>query len=170
MKRLFAVLCVLLWVSSSVLVAGEGQKTTYGAGVTLDTPVAIGTLIQDPDTYVGKPVRIDGVVTSVCKKRGCWMQVTDPDTGNGIRMKVEDGAMVFPLEAMGQKASAEGIFRAIKLTPEQVEKMSSSLSDQHAKEHSAKDGADHKEGESCKPKPIQDTIFQLEGTGAIIYG
>ena len=101
--------------------------------------VAVETLLAAPDDYLGKTVRVDGVITGVCKKRGCWMQVTDPETGNGVRIKVDDGVIVFPYEAMGKKASAEGVFEAIALTPEQVEARAA----QQAAEHQ------HAEGESC---------------------
>jgi len=61
-----------------------------------------------------------GVGWAVCKKRGCWIQVSDPDSGKGIRIKVEDGVIVFPLESMGHRASAQGAFTAILLDRQAV--------------------------------------------------
>jgi hypothetical protein len=160
----------------TVLPAGAGGDTTeYGTGLTLDAAVPMETLLASPGEYLGKKVRVDGVITGVCKKRGCWMQVTDPDTGDGVRIKVDDGVIVFPYTAMGKKASAEGVFDAITLTPEQVEARAA----QQAAEHT------HAEGESCDkadPKkdgsgagagcdaPVQDNrIFMIRGTGAVIH-
>jgi hypothetical protein len=170
MKRI-AVFTLFIALSVAPLaLAGDG--THYGDGVNIDAAVPVETLLGSPDDYIGKAVRVDGVITGVCKKRGCWMQITDPDTGNGVRIKVEDGVIVFPYTAMGKKASAEGVFDAVNLTPEQVEARAA----QAAAEHT------HAEGESCDktdPKeegagcdaPVQDNrIFMIRGTGAVIYG
>ncbi len=119
MRRVMTITFALAFLAT-VPVFGGGDAAEYGDGVTIDKAVAVETLLASPDDYVGKTIRVDGVITGVCKKRGCWMQVTDPDTGNGVRIKVDDGVIVFPYEAMGKKASAEGVFEAIALTPEQV--------------------------------------------------
>ena len=101
------------------------------------------------------------------------MQVTDPDSGEGIRVKVEDGVIVFPYESMGHRAAAEGIFEAIKLTPEQIAARAEA-----AKAEAA--GHAHPPGEPCDTEgstsakagcdaPVQqDTIYVLRGTGAVI--
>ena len=119
MQRIAVVTLVL--ALCVVLPAAAGEGTDYGKGVHLEEAVPVETLLTSPDDYLGKTVRVDGVITGVCKKRGCWMQVTDADTGKGVRIKVEDGVIVFPYTAMGKKASAEGVFDAIQLSPEQVE-------------------------------------------------
>ncbi len=169
MKRVAAITLVLALSVVATVIAGE--STDYGTGVAIDTAIPVETLLASPDDYLGKAVRVDGVITGVCKKRGCWMQITDSETGNGVRIKVDDGVIVFPYTAMGKKASAEGVFDAITLTPEQVEARAA----QQVAEH------DHAEGESCDkadPKeegagcdaPVQDNrIFMIRGTGAVIY-
>ena len=129
-------------------------------------------LLGEPETFVGKKVRVDGVITGVCKKRGCWIQVTNPDTGEGIRIKVEDGVIVFPYAAMGEPVSAEGIFEAVALTPEQVAARAARQEQQPAS-HS------HPPGEPCEKGlpgktgcdvPIQDnTVYLIRGTGAVIH-
>jgi hypothetical protein len=97
------------------------------------------------------------------------MQLTNPDTGDGIRIKVEDGVIVFPYTAMGKHASAEGVFEAVPLTPEQVAARRAQLESQ---------GHDHAQGEACdKGAPARagcnapvhdDRIYLIRGTGAII--
>ncbi len=158
----------------AVLSAAADDPTSYGDGVTLDRAIPVETLLSSPDDFLGKKVRVDGVITGVCKKRGCWMQITDPDTGNGVRIKVEDGVIVFPYEAMGKKAAAEGVFDAITLTPEQVEARAA----QHAAEHTSagsepcdKEGARDGSGEGAGcDAPVRDNrVFLIHGTGAIIY-
>ena len=169
MRRVMTITLALAFLATVPVFAG-GDSTEYGDGVTIEQAVAVETLLASPNDYLGKTIRVDGVITGVCKKRGCWMQVTDPDTGNGVRIKVDDGVIVFPYEAMGKKASAEGVFEAITLTPEHVEARAAKQAAEH----------EHAEGESCDktdPKnegagcdaPVQDNrIFMIKGTGAVI--
>lgn len=157
MYRIVALFIGLIFTALPAVGAdAEGKK--YGAGTTLEKGVAITDLLAKPADFVGKQVRIDGVITEVCKKRGCWMMLTDPASGKGLRIKVDDGVIVFPIEAMGKKASAEGVFEELKLTPEQVAA--------HAKEEAAEQG---KPVDEVAPKAEGETIYQLKGTGAVIY-
>jgi hypothetical protein len=168
MKRL-VLFAGIMMIWASVAIAGDAETISYGDGVSLSEAVPIPQLLAEADDYVGEKVRVDGVITGVCKKRGCWMQLTDPETGQGVRIKVEDGVIVFPYTAMGHRGSAEGIFEAVKLTPEQVEAREAQ---RHAKHE---DGA----GEPCEKEtparaagcdaPVQeDTIYLIRGTGAVI--
>lgn len=172
MRRAVAAV-VIVMASVGLAEAGDLAGTSYGAGVTISEAVPIPTVLATPDDYVGKKVRVDGVITGVCAKRGCWMQVTDPDTGQGLRVKVEDGVIVFPYESMGHRAAAEGVLEAIKLTPEQIAARAAAAAE-------AAKGHDHAPGESCdRPESTaakagcdaevqQDTIYVLRGTGAVI--
>ncbi len=160
-RRVLSLVVVTAIVGMPVL-AGEAKK--YGAGVTLDAGVSVGELLAAPEKFVGKKVRVDGVVTAVCAKRGCWMMLTDPEREQGIRIKVEDGVIVFPMEAMGHKASAEGIFEVV-----------SPAGEEHADaQHAAHAGGEHASGgASCadqeKAAKKASVTYQIAGTGAIVY-
>jgi hypothetical protein len=91
-----------------------------------------------------------------------------------VRVKVEDGVIVFPYTAMGKRASAEGVFDAIVLTPEQVEARAAAqaAAHEHAEGESCdkngkKDGSG--EGAGCDAEVREDRIYMLRGTGAAIY-
>jgi len=176
MKRAICVVWSLLILAGGIAIAGD--STVLGDGVTLDKAVAISEILAKPDDYVGAKVRVDGVVTGVCKKRGCWMQVTDPESGQGIRIKVEDGVIVIPYTAMGHKTSAEGVLEAIKLTPEQLEQIKA----QHEakargeatdcdseKPAEGKDAKTAKKDTGCAPEVQGDMLYMISGTGAVIY-
>jgi hypothetical protein len=172
MRRTVAAFVIGLAVAG-LAVADEIKGTTYGEGVTNAEQTPIATLLAKPAGVVGQKVRVDGVITGVCEKRGCWMQVTDPDTGQGVRIKVEDGVIVFPYESMGHRAAAEGMFEAVKLTPEQVAARAEAAK-------KAAEGAAAAVGEPCEKAgepavkagcdaPVQnDTIYLIRGTGAVI--
>ena len=170
MKRFLILSAAIMAVVSVPALAGDGVGT-YGDGVTLSEAVAIDTLVANPDEYVGKTVRVDGVITAVCKKRGCWMQVTDKDSGNGVRIKVEDGVIVFPYESMGREASAEGVFDAIKLTPEQIEARRAAAHNHGEGETCDKSGPKGQGTDvGCDAPAVNEYVYLIRGTGAVIKG
>lgn len=109
-----AVLCVL----ATVATPGRAADT-YGSGVTLPETTSIEKIIADPDAYVGKRVRIEGQVLDICPMKGCWMELAAEDGGARLRVKVDDGVIVFPATAKGKIAAAEGTVEAIPMTREQ---------------------------------------------------
>ena len=126
-----------------------GADTKLGAGVTLKDATPIKSIIEKPGDYVGKTIRIDGVATAVCESMGCWMAVaegTDKDAKT-VRLKVEDGVIVFPISAKGKKVSAEGVFEEI------------AASDEHGAEAA---------GEHARQDVKASKKYQIKATGAVI--
>lgn len=97
------------------LMSIAADETKLGEGVSLKEATPIAKLTADPAAFVGKTIRVDGVATAVCEEMGCWMAVADENDPNGktVRLKVEDGVIVFPVTAKGKKVSAQGVFEAI---------------------------------------------------------
>lgn len=152
MKRVSIVLLIGLGIATAATLAAQEKK--YGDGVSLKTPTTIETLVAQPDKYLGKTVRVDGVITAVCEMAGCWMELADPKadpkTAKTLRFKVDDGVIVFPVSAKGKPASAEGVF----------EKVSAEMAGEYAADQERSKGGDTK-----NPVPS----FQVKATGAIIY-
>jgi hypothetical protein len=139
------VMLAALGLSAGAL-AAEGTK--YGEGVSLKEATPIAQLMAHPDDYVGKKIRVDGVVSAVCEEMGCWIEIKEADASKGLRFKVEDGVIVFPVTAKGKKASAEGTFEKLDLAK--------------ASEHQA---ADMK----VDPKAGSTVTYLVRATGAIVY-
>ena len=148
MKTLLAIGMVAL------LAPVPGGETRLGAGVTLKDSTPIKAILDHPATYVGKTIRVDGVATAVCAHMGCWMAVAAEGSEGAegsaqaptIRLKVDDGVIVFPVSAKGRKVSAEGVFEAIGGPGD-----SRDAAQEHAKDD---------------PKASQS--YQLKAAGAII--
>ncbi len=151
-----AILGIALAVASPT--AADAKGKVFGDGVKLKTPMPIEALKASPSVWVGKTVRADGVVTGVCEKAGCWMELSDEKTGKGVRFKVEDGVIVFPLTARGRKASAEGVFEEVVVTPEEQKK--------HEREYKTSDADAGHAGHAAHPK---GPSYRIRATGAIIY-
>lgn len=134
----------------SIALAGAlaAADTTLGKGVTLATATPIAAVAERPAEFVGTTLRVDGVATAVCTHMGCWMAVApegDP-SGKTIRLKVDDGVIVFPVTAKGKRVSAEGVFEAVGTSAE----------------------ASEAAGEHAKVDPTAAQQYQLKATGAII--
>jgi hypothetical protein len=132
------------------------SATTYGKAPGAGDPVKLSEILSSPDKYVGKTVKVEGIITDVCAKRGCWMAIAGDKEFQSIRFKVDDGVIVIPIEAKGKKAIAEGTFTKIEMTKEQ------------AIEH-AKHLAEEQKRPFDPASVIGPTVtYQLTGTGAII--
>jgi hypothetical protein len=153
MRFVLLVLAVLAFLSSP---AAAGEGTSYGAGLTGTEVVKISELMANPDAYLGKTVRVEGLVLDVCSKRGCWMDLASDKEFQTIRIKVEDGVIVFPLEAKGKTAVAEGVLTKRELTEEQAIAW---------KKHEA-ECAKSKFDEASHTGPM--TLYMIEGKGAVI--
>jgi len=135
-------------VIGATVLSQSASDTKLGTGVSLKEPTPIKALVERPREFVGKSVRVDGVATAVCSHMGCWLAVAaqDDPTGPTVRLKVDDGVIVFPMSAKGKTVSAEGVFEAVGGTPDSREAA----------------------GEHAKADPKASQQFQLKATGAII--
>lgn len=153
MKRFAPAILATLLVAPAAR-AADGTK--YGAGVTGAQLVKISELRANPDRYVGKTVRVEGLVTDVCPRRGCWMEVAGDKEFQTMRVKVDDGVIVFPLTAKGKVATVEGVFEKFVIPAEQVAAW---------KRHEAEE-----KGVPFDPKSVTgpENFYQIAGTGAVI--
>jgi hypothetical protein len=93
------------------------EDKPFGTGVTLDTATPIVDVIAKPADFAGKTIRVEGVVTAVCQHMGCWMTLA-PAGATGekpatLRLKVDDGVIVFPVSAKGRTAVAQGVIEKV---------------------------------------------------------
>jgi hypothetical protein len=111
-------IAIITAVTFSSAVAGNPKK--YGKGVKLTTTTKISDILAKPQSFKDKTVRVEGTVIEVCKKRGCWMELGSDKEFESIRIKVDDGVIVFPLDAKGKIAVAEGKVEVTELTMEET--------------------------------------------------
>jgi hypothetical protein len=89
-------------------VAADCTKVQLGAGVTLAETTAVGAILDEPEKYVGREVVVDGEVADVCQAAGCWLELRAAEGGRTLKVKVEDGEIVFPKDSRGARARAQG--------------------------------------------------------------
>jgi hypothetical protein len=150
-KLILSLLAVLLITGVSL---ADGKK--YGTGVTLKEVTKISTIFENPEEYTGKKVVVEGMIVDVCSKRGCWMEIASDKEFEKIRVKVEDGEIVFPLEAKGKNALVEGMVEKIEMTKEQAI--------ERAKHHAEEVGQKFDPASVTGP----EVFYQIRGLGAVI--
>ena len=131
---------------------------TYGDALTDVAQVRIGELLADPDRYVDRRIKIEGLVDDVCPMKGCWIDVLDAQSEQTIRVKVQDDVIVFPAQAKGSEVIAEGIVRKHEMTHSQTIAHLRHLAEE--------------KGESFETSSVDGpmTFYQIEGTGAVVGG
>jgi hypothetical protein len=103
----------VLFLAGSGALAGTVER--LGEPLTADAQaVAIAAVVERPDDWVGKRVRIEGTVDGVCAMKGCWMELVAQDR-SVLRVKVDDGVLVFPATATGRPAVAEGTVEIVEM-------------------------------------------------------
>jgi hypothetical protein len=140
----------------SASLAGAQAAKDYGKPLTLKVTTPISSILKDPKAFEGKRVQVEGQIVEVCEERGCWIKIASDKPLESIRFKVEDGVIVFPLDARGKKALAEGVVKVRELTREQAVAQAKEL----AKERGTLKSFD----ESSIKGPVTD--IQIMGDGA----
>ena len=143
----------LIAMAIAAVVIPAAADTKVGDGVSLEQATKIEAILANPAGFAGKTVRIDGVATAVCAHMGCWMAVAPADNPSGptIRLKVDDGVIVFPVTAKGKRVSAQGVYEAVGGPGTKAD---------------ARDAA----GEHAHIDPKASMEYHLKATGAIVRG
>ncbi len=143
-------LCILLFTVSFA------ASKNYGKKLTVKEKTKISDILADPKKFAGKKVLVEGTVVDVCQERGCWIKVASDKEFESLRFKVEDGVIVFPMEAKGKTALAEGVVSVRTVSKEDLIKQG---------EYEAKE-----EGRTFDASTVTGpkTIVMLKGEGAVI--
>jgi len=99
---------------------------------------------------------VEATVVNVCEMQGCWLELASEDEFEKIRIKVDDGVIVFPMSAKGLNACAEGIVEKIELTEEQAIELARHQAEEHGTEFDP----------SSLTGPT--VTYQIKGIGAVI--
>ena len=143
------------FIAISLLLAAAGfAGQQLGKPFTLKEPTTVAKVTADAPKLAGSTVQVKGKIAEVCQMMGCWMSLVDGD--KSIRIKVNDGDIVFPKDSVGRMAIAEGKLARIELTKAQAIERAKHEAEEQGRKFNA---ASVKGG---------ITIYQIEGTGAVL--
>ncbi|MHB8879610.1 MAG: DUF4920 domain-containing protein [Myxococcaceae bacterium] len=145
-----------LTVSLLLAVPAFAADQSFGKKLSDAKAVKLSELLAKPADYVGKTVKVEGLITDVCEKRGCWIKLGGDKEFQTITFKVDDGVISFPMTVKGKRAEAEGVFTKVELTKEQAVARA-----QHEAEENKR---------PFDPKSVTGptTVYLLKGVGAVV--
>ena len=111
---LFIVIC--LFFSTSI----SATEKLYGKELSAALSIRIADLTSNPEKYVDKLVKVEGLVDDVCPMKGCWVDIIESQSTETIRFKVQDDVIVFPVSATGQSIVAEGVLKKHSMSKDQA--------------------------------------------------
>ncbi|MCO5172112.1 MAG: DUF4920 domain-containing protein [Planctomycetes bacterium] len=88
----------------------------FGAGVTLPDATPLERVVAEPGALQGRPVRVDGRIKDVCRKKGCWMVLTDGE--REVRVRFKDYGFFVPRDASGRAVIVQGEVLAEEISEE----------------------------------------------------
>ncbi len=153
MKKVVTVVFILLFCFSATAFA---KVKIYGKGLTVQETTQISQILDTPERFTGKRVKISGMIIEVCATRGCWVYIAGDRQYEKIQVKVTDGEIVFPMSASGRQAEVEGIVQVLNISKDDMIKW---------KKHQAQE-----RGLKFDPASVtgDETIIRLIGLGAVI--
>lgn len=102
-------------------------------GTALDeslTDVALATLIESADSYLGEPVLVTARVSQVCRKKGCFFIAQDG--ADMLRVSFRDYGFFVPTDISGRHVTMAGELIRREISDEQAEHMSEDIGDADA--------------------------------------
>jgi len=134
----------------------EEAFTQYGEELTLTETTSISAILADPEAHLGDQVLVEGTVVEVCEMKGCWLALAGEQDGDQLRVKVEDGVIIFPMTARGLPARVEGVMEKLEYTMEEALERAQNEAEMH--------------GTEFDPSTVTgpEVVYQLKGLGAVI--
>ena len=147
-KNLF----IILFISVFLFSCGNKKENGKDAAKTdeVAATVTVANLLDNPDEYIDKLVRISGTVTHVCKHGGKKLFIFDEDPDKTLRITVGEKLSEFDVTLEGDEVLFEGTFRQLIMDEayvDQLEEDMKQVEQAEGEEHSHAEGEEHVEGE-----------------------
>jgi hypothetical protein len=88
--------------------SNEAIAEYYGEKITADSALALSELAGLMGDKKELNVKLTGEIEAVCQKKGCWMEIKNPN-GEAMRVTFKDYGFFMPKDASGRTAIMEGV-------------------------------------------------------------
>ena len=88
----------------------------YGQGVEMQKQVHLADAAKKINQFHGAPIRVEGNLDDVCRKKGCWMVLRDGEAT--VRVKFKDYGFFVPRDASDRYALVEGVITETEISEE----------------------------------------------------
>ena len=118
------------WVALLLLCAlptASEEVREFGAGIQLSETTPLEAVMSEPSRYSEKPILLEGRITDLCMKKGCWTVITDGE--RALRVRFQDYGFFLPQGELGAKALVEGVAEERTLSKRQARHLASESRD-----------------------------------------
>jgi hypothetical protein len=161
LKLILPAALVLTALAGNVCLADETRTATnVPAAATNATPtVTVKEYLKDPGAFAERDIVLQGFVTDVCRKKGCWalLHDADADARGQVRVKQDEEGRTFkafPLELLGKNILVTGHVNATKVDNAYLDKWEASV--KAAQERAEKAGGEKSESFDTVLKQIAE--------------
>ncbi|MFT4622262.1 MAG: hypothetical protein ACI8PZ_000918 [Myxococcota bacterium] len=85
----------------------DAAWTYFGEPFQVATALPAKSVFPDPSAHAKGPVRVNGELTQVCQKAGCWAVVRDGE-GHTMRITMKEHSFGIAKDSMGKACDVEG--------------------------------------------------------------
>jgi hypothetical protein len=87
----------------------KATYASFGEPVAPDgATTSVQALLGDLSAFEGKPVRVEGTVSKVCERKGCWLTMADGGKELFVKFTCPIDGRLIPTNAVGKRAIAQG--------------------------------------------------------------
>ena len=97
----------ILFLLAIITASAAFGQTTYGDKTTADGAVPASSIASKMKGLDSLAVKVIGTATSVCQKKGCWLQV-DIGEGKTMRVRFKDYGFFVPKDISGKTVVLDG--------------------------------------------------------------
>ncbi|MCC5931415.1 MAG: DUF4920 domain-containing protein [Cyclobacteriaceae bacterium] len=127
------------------------ELSFYGEKIEQLSVVAAADVRGKLETADSVELQVEGIITEVCKKKGCWMKI-DMGNGESLTVRFKDYGFFVPVESQGKIAVIDGVLKK-------------EINEHHGHHHDH----DHKEGEAChQDENVSEFVFNFTAKGVIL--
>ncbi len=83
--------------------------------------LTVATCVTDADKLNGKLVKVTGIATQVCAKKGCWWMLGGDKPTEKIRITAAEYGFFVPRQIKGKKATVSGILEVKHMSKEEAQ-------------------------------------------------
>lgn len=172
MKKFITATASALALALTITTArSENSESVSKTNTPSSTPptITVKTLLENSEKYVDSQVVLEGFVTDVCKRRGCWalLHDADPDDKGQIRVKQDESKpfTAFTPEIQGKTVLVSGEVHQTKIDAEYLDKWEARVKAAKQKADEAKTKAvDQKKDEkAAEPDNSETVLKQIAG-------
>jgi len=94
----------------------------YGKPVPAAAALSVSTVLGLSPRLADQAVQVEGKVSGVCKREGCWVTLKDPaqQSDETLRVIFKDHAFTVPVELAGRTVVAVGVLRVTETSVERL--------------------------------------------------